>query len=82
VHVRTRVIQEQLVIPVHGESALVDQEDNQTNCENSEDHRHDSQRHEPPRADIATLFFAISLITSASVALADCFCVFLLAIDP
>jgi len=27
VHVRTRVIQKQLVIPVHGECALVDQED-------------------------------------------------------
>jgi hypothetical protein len=32
------------------------------------------------RADIATLGFAISFMTSASVALADCFCVFLLAI--
>jgi hypothetical protein len=32
------------------------------------------------RADIATLGFAISLMTSASVALADCFCGFLLAI--
>src|ERR1017187_7323119 len=51
VHVRTRVIQKQLVIPVHGECALVDQEDDQTNCENSEDHPHDSQRHKPPRPD-------------------------------
>ena len=50
VHVRTRVIQKQLVIPVHGERALVDQEDDQTNCENSEDHRHDSS-HKPPRPD-------------------------------
>jgi Crp-like helix-turn-helix domain len=33
-------------------------------------------------ADRATLGFAISLITSASVALADCFCVSLLAIKP
>src|ERR1017187_600923 len=49
VHVRTRVIQKQLVIPVHGECALVDEEDDQTNCENSEDHRHDIQRHRPPR---------------------------------
>ncbi len=40
VHVRTRVIQKQLIIPVHGECALVDQEDDQTNCENPEDHRH------------------------------------------
>ena len=34
------------------------------------------------RADISTLGFAISLMTSASVALADCFCVFPLAIHP
>ena len=46
----------------------------------SEDHRRDRVRHKPPRADIATLGFAISLITFASVALADCFCVFLLVI--
>jgi hypothetical protein len=32
------------------------------------------------RADIATIGFAISLVTSASVALADCFLVFRLAI--
>src|SRR5580765_285958 len=45
---RTRVIQEQLVVPVHRERALVDQEDDQTNRENSEDHCHDCQRHNPP----------------------------------
>ena len=33
-------------------------------------------------ADVATLGFAISLTTSASVALADCFFVFLLPIQP
>jgi hypothetical protein len=78
-HVRTRVIQKQLIVPAHGECALVDQQEDQTDCESPEDHRHDSQHHRAPRADIATLGFAISFTTSASVALADCF-VFLLAI--
>jgi hypothetical protein len=48
VHMRTRIIQKQLVIPVHHECALVDEEDDQTNSENSEDHRHDCQRHNLP----------------------------------
>jgi hypothetical protein len=34
------------------------------------------------RADITSLGFAISLMTSASAALADCFCVFLLSHTP
>lgn len=41
VHVRTRLIQKQLVIPVHGKCAFVDQEDDQAKSEGSEDHRHD-----------------------------------------
>src|SRR5581483_10721102 len=51
VHVRTGVIQKQLLVLVHGQRALVDQQDDQTDCEHSEDHRHDSQRHKPPRYD-------------------------------
>jgi hypothetical protein len=33
---------------VHRECALVDQQDDQTNSENTEDHCHDCQRHNPP----------------------------------
>ena len=35
-HVRVVVIQKQLIIFVHGERALVDQQDDQTNSEESE----------------------------------------------
>src|SRR5215471_5492878 len=49
VHVRTRVIQKQLVIPVHRECTLVDQEEDQTNCKSPEYHSHNSQHHKPPR---------------------------------
>src|SRR5579862_5829086 len=48
VHVRTRVIQKQLIIPVHGECALVDQEEDQTDSEYSEDHRYNCEYHNHP----------------------------------
>lgn len=37
---QTRVIQKQLIVLVHSEGALTDQEDDETDCENSEDHGH------------------------------------------
>src|SRR5690242_4667851 len=49
VHMRTRIIQKQLVIPVHCECALVDQQEDQTNCKSPEHHGHNSQRHKAPR---------------------------------
>src|ERR1700686_1191216 len=48
-HVRIMVIQKQLIVLVHSERALVDQEDDQTDGENSKYNRHYRQRHKPPR---------------------------------
>jgi len=49
-HVRIVVIKKQLVILVHGESALINQEDDQTNGEQSEYSSNDlNWRHKPPR---------------------------------
>ena len=48
-HVRIVVIEKELIVLVHGESAFVNQQDDQTNGKNPKHYRHDSQRHKPPQ---------------------------------